>query len=165
MFGKGLWKETLLLRAIGIMRIPFLALLRPRVLRVDEDVAELLAPLSYLTRNHVGSMYIGPLATGADCCGALHAARAIYGLGGPPHRAVVPIFKSLRCEFHKLADGDVLFRSSDGRAVTEAVVRADATGERVTLPVQVVATVPSRYGDEPVASFTLELSLKRKARA
>jgi hypothetical protein len=160
-----LWKETLLLRAIGITRIPFLFMLRPRVLRIDDEVAEVLAPLSYLTRNHVGSMYIGPLAIGADCCGALHAARAIYGMRSGPHRAVVPIFKSLHVEFHKLADGDVLFHSDDGRAVTEAVVRADATGERVTLPVRVTATVPSRYGDEPVASFLLELSLKRKATA
>ena len=55
----------------------------------------------------------------------------------------MPIFKSLRAEFHKLADGDVLFRTTDGRAVTEAVIRADQSGERVTLPVRVVATVPS----------------------
>ena len=38
-------------------------------------------------------------------------------------------------------------------------VRADASGERVTLPVEIVATVPARYGDEPVARFTLGLSL------
>ena len=39
---------------------------------------------------------------------------------------------------------------------------ADRTGERVTLPVEVVATVPSRYGEEPVARFRLDLSMKRK---
>jgi hypothetical protein len=157
------WRETLLLRAIGITRIPFLFALRPRVLRLDDEVCEVLAPLSYLTKNHVGSMYIGPLATGADCCGALHAAREIYGSNGTPRRKVVPIFKSLRAEFHKLADGDVLFRTTQGREVTAAVRRADETGERVTLPVTVVATVPSKYGEEPVATFILELSMKRKA--
>jgi len=36
------------------------------------------------------------------------------------------------------------------------------TGQRVTLPVEVVATVPSRYGDEPVARFTMGLSLKQR---
>jgi hypothetical protein len=155
------WRETLLLRAIGITRIPFLFALRPRVMRLDDDVCEVLAPLTYLTRNHVGSMYIGPLATGADCCGALHAARAIYGVGGP-RRDVVPIFKSLHAEFHKLADGDVLFRTTQGRQITDAVVRADETGERVTVPVTVVAMVPDKYGEEPVATFVLELSMKRK---
>ena len=39
---------------------------------------------------------------------------------------------------------------------------ADRTGERVTLPVEIVATVPDRHGDEPVARFTLGLSVKRR---
>ena len=42
-------------------------------------------------------------------------------------------------------------------------VTDERTGERVTIPVDVVATVPKRYGDEPVARFTLGLSLKKKA--
>jgi hypothetical protein len=72
------------------------------------------------------------------------------------------VFGEIHGEFLKRADGDVLFRCDDGRAATEAVIRADATGERVSLPVRIVATVPKRYGDEPVARFTLGLSLKRK---
>ena len=157
-----LLRETLLLRLIGVGKIPFLFALRPRVLRLDDDVCEVLTKLSYLTRNHVGSMYFGALAAGADCAGGLHAARTIFGLGGPPYRDVVPIFKSLHADFHKLADGDVLFRCEDGRAVTTAVARADETGERITLPVRVIATVPAKYGDTPVATFTLELSVKKK---
>ena len=35
-------------------------------------------------------------------------------------------------------------------------------GERVTLPVDVVATVPEKYGDEPAATFTMGLSLKKR---
>jgi hypothetical protein len=46
--------------------------------------------------------------------------------------------------------------------VRAAVEETDRTGERVTLPVEVVATVPKKYGDEPVARFTMGLSLKRK---
>jgi hypothetical protein len=42
------------------------------------------------------------------------------------------------------------------------MAQADASGERVTLPVAVTATVPDKYGDEPVARFTLGLSVKRK---
>jgi hypothetical protein len=54
-----------------------------------------------------------------------------------------------------------VFRSRDGAKIREAVERADASGERVTVPIEVVATVPKKYGDEPVARFTMGLSLKR----
>jgi hypothetical protein len=164
--------ETVLLRLIGIGRIPFLLALRPRVLHFDDERCAVLAPLSYLTRNHVGSMYFGALVTGADCAGGLHAAKAIFGSWSSwrsptasSNRDVVPIFKTLHAEFHKLADGDVLFECRDGLAVRDAVERAGRTGERVTLPVTVRATVPDRHGADPVATFALELSLKRKRRS
>jgi hypothetical protein len=54
----------------------------------------------------------------------------------------------------------VRFRNRDGRRIAEAVERAAATGERVTIPLEVVATVPAKYGEEPVARFTMGLSLK-----
>jgi len=154
-------RETLLLRLLGIAKIPILFALRPRVLRLDEDSSEVLIPLRWFSRNHVGSMYFAALAAGSDCSGGLCAARSIFFEG---HRGVVPIFKSLRVEFLKLADGDVLFRCDDGRAISAAVERADRSGERVTLPIHVVATVPSRHGEAPVARFELELSLKKKER-
>ncbi len=157
-----LLKETLLLRFVGVSRIPILLALRPRVQRLDEDVCELLVPLTYFSKNHVGSMYIGALASGADCTGGLHAARAIYGIGGRGHPRVVPVFKTFHAEFHKRADGDVLFRSEGGRTVAAAVAKADESGERINLPLSVVATVPARHGEVPVATFTLELSLRRK---
>ena len=40
--------------------------------------------------------------------------------------------------------------------------RFNPPGERVTIPVEVLATVPKKYGEEPVARFTMGLSLKRK---
>ena len=50
------------------------------------------------------------------------------------------------------------FRRVEPRDVPVPVL---VNGERVSLPVEVVATVPRKYGDEPVARFTLGLSLKR----
>jgi len=70
-------------------------------------------------------------------------------------------FKDLKADFLKRADGNVVFRSRDGARIRRAVEQAAATGERVTVPVEVVATVPRKYGDEPVARFTLGLSMKR----
>jgi acyl-coenzyme A thioesterase PaaI-like protein len=153
-----LLKETALVRLLGL-RIPMLLFLGPRVMRLDDEGCEVKIPLGWRSGNHlIGSMYFGALCAGADLAGGLNAARAIYAR----HRKVKLVFADLKVEFLKRADGDVVFRSTDGARAAAAVRQADATGERVTLPVQVVATVPDRYGDEPVARFTMGLSLKRK---
>jgi hypothetical protein len=74
----------------------------------------------------------------------------------------VPVFKYANMEFLKRADGYTVFRTRQGRRIAEAMEEAARTGQRVTLPVEVVATVPSRYGDEPVARFTMGLSVKER---
>jgi acyl-coenzyme A thioesterase PaaI-like protein len=139
-------------------KIPMLLFLGPRVARLDEEVCEIVIPLRWRSRNHVGVMYVGALCAGADLASGLHAARLIFG----GHREVVLLFASLHAEFLKRADGDVVFRSRQGREVADAVRRAGETGERVTLPIEVVATVPERYAEEPVARFTMALTLKRR---
>ena len=151
-----LLKETALLRLFGL-RIPLLLWVGPRVVELDDQRCAVKIPLGLRTRNHVGSMYIGAMVAGADLAAGLHALRAAGAA------AVVPIFKDARMEFFKRADGDVVFRCSDGQTVREAAARAAATGERVTLPVEVLATVPAKYGDEPVARMTMGLSMKRKS--
>jgi acyl-coenzyme A thioesterase PaaI-like protein len=152
-----LWGET---ARVGLfaLRIPSLLFLGPRVLELDDEGCAVVIPLGWRSRNHVGSMYLGALCAGADVASGLCAVRAARRFQG----RVVPIFKDLSAEFLKRADGDVLFRSRQGRQLSEAVARADAGGERITVPVEVVATVPARYGEEPVARFQLGLSLKRR---
>jgi Domain of unknown function (DUF4442) len=154
-----LLKETALVRLLGL-RIPVLLFLGPRVLELDDAGCAVEIPLNWRTGNHlIGAMYFGALCAGADLAGGLNAARLIYG---KPRRDLKLVFADLRAEFLKRADGDVVFRSRDGRRVAAAVQEADETGERVTLPIEIVATVPKKYADEPVARFTLGLSLKRK---
>jgi acyl-coenzyme A thioesterase PaaI-like protein len=150
-------KETALVRLMGF-KIPILLYLGPRVMELDENGCAVLIPLRYRSKNHVGSMYIGAMVAGADLAAGMTALRVIRQKGS----RIVPIFKDLRAEFLKLADGDVVFRTTQGREVAEAVGQAHATGERVTIPVEIVATVPKKYGDEPVARFTLGLSMKKK---
>jgi acyl-coenzyme A thioesterase PaaI-like protein len=155
-----LLKETALLRLLGL-RIPTLLFLGPRVERLDEDGCEVLIPFNWRTGNHlIHGMYFGALCAGADLAAGLNAARLIFSR----HRDLRLVFGDLHAEFLKRADGDVLFRSRDGRRVEAAVREAVATGERVTLdpPIEVVALVPRKYGEEPVARFRLTLSLKRQ---
>jgi acyl-coenzyme A thioesterase PaaI-like protein len=140
------------------LKIPQLLFLLPRVEALDEAGCTVRIPFGWRSRNHVGSMYLGALCAGADLAAALPGATLIWS----ERLKVVPVFADLKAEFLKRADGDVLFRNDGGQAVVEAVRRADASGERVTLPVSVTCTVPSRYGDEPVARFTMGLSLKRR---
>jgi acyl-coenzyme A thioesterase PaaI-like protein len=155
-----LFTETLLVRLLGL-RIPSLLFMSPVVEQLDDDGCAVRIPLGWRTRNHLGSMYVGVLCAGADLASGLNAFRLIRSR----HRDVKLVFADLRGEFLKRADGDVVFRSRQGREVAEAMRRTVETGERVTLPIEVVCTVPSRYGDEPVARFTMGLSLKRKAEA
>jgi acyl-coenzyme A thioesterase PaaI-like protein len=152
-----LLRETLFVRLFSL-RVPVLLFLGPRVERLDEERCEVSIPLRWRSRNHVGSMYFGALCAGADLAGGLAAARRIRD----HHPRVGLIFADVQGQFLKRADGDVRFTCTDGRRIAEAVARADHSGERVTLPVGIVATVPTRYGDEPVATFTLGLSLKRR---
>jgi acyl-coenzyme A thioesterase PaaI-like protein len=152
-----LLKETALVRLLGL-RIPVLLFLRPRVLELDDEGCALLVPLSYRSKNHVGSMYIGAMVAGADLAAGLNVLRLVRR----GHPRVVPIFKDVKADFLKLADGDVVFRSRAGRAVAAAVEEAERTGERVTIPVEIVATVPKKHGEEPVARITMGLSMKKK---
>src|SRR5512143_1565148 len=151
-------KETALVRLLGL-RIPLFLFTGPRVLALDAEGCDLEIPLTWRTRNQlIGAMYFGALCVGADLAGGLPAARIM--LARYPRMKLV--FAGMKAEFLKRADGDVVFRNRDGQRIAEAVERAASTGERVTLPLQVVATVPRRYGDEPVARFTMSLSLRLK---
>jgi acyl-coenzyme A thioesterase PaaI-like protein len=152
-----LLKATALVRLLGL-RIPVLLFLGPRVDALDDAGCAVRIPLTYRAKNHLGSMYFGALCAGADLAAGLNAARLIY----QRHRKVKLVFADVKAEFLKRADGDVVFRTTQGAEIRAAVEQADASGERVTLPVEVLATVPAKYGSEPVARFTMGLSLKRK---
>jgi hypothetical protein len=103
-------------------------------------------------------MYVGVMAAAADLASGMNA----FSLIRSRFRRVVPVFKFANMEFLKRADGYTVFRTREGRRIAEAMEETVRTGERVTLPVQVVATVPSRYGDEPVARFSMGLSIKER---
>ncbi|MFN7132067.1 MAG: DUF4442 domain-containing protein [Myxococcales bacterium] len=151
-------KETALLRMLGAAKIPLIFFCSPKVIELDSEGCAVKIPLGYRTRNHLGSMYFGVLCTGADCAGGLNA----FLLIREKYKRVSLVFKDFKAEFLKRADGDVVFRCRDGRAIAAALEQAQTSGERVTIPVTITATVPDKYGDEPVAQFTLGLSLKRK---
>lgn len=150
--------ETTRLRLWTLTKIPLLFFLRPEVLESSGERCVIRIPLSRRSRNHLGSMYFGALCAGADLAGALMAMRRIDASGA----RVSLIFKDVKAQFHKRAEGDVRFACEDGAAIGDLVCRAVESIQREELPVTIVATVPDKLGDEPVATFVLTLSVRRR---
>ncbi len=151
-------RETLALRAWAFAKIRLISYVRPRVLDLSDERCEIVVPLFRRTRNHLRSMYFGALCTGADAAAALIALNASRKAGG----RIAVLFKDMRAEFVKRAEDDVHFAVDQGREILTLVEKAAASGERENLPIRVVATVPRLLGSEPVARFTLTLSVKRR---
>lgn len=148
---------TLRLRLFGFAKIPMMLYVRPSVLEISNERVVIKIPLRRKTRNHLGSMYFGALGVGADCAvGAL----AMHLIKQQPGNISL-IFRNFSAEFHKRAEGDVDFSCTQGNEIAHLVARAAASDERVELTVVVVAT-PHDRGDDPVATFKLTLSMKRR---
>lgn len=148
-----------MLRAFTFVNIPLVAWMRPTVVESTEERCELRVPLCRRTRNHLGSMYFGVLCASADMAGGYPVMHAIRRSG----QKVAFVFRDFRAEFLKRAEGDVHFICAQGQELAALVQRAiDEPGTRIEAPVEVVATVPSKLGDEPVARFEMTLSLKLK---
>jgi len=155
-----LWKRTFGLRLTGLLKIPLLASVRPSVVEWGEARCVIRVPLRRWTRNHVGSMYFGALAIGADCAGGIMAVELIR----ERKARVSLIFKSFHAEFIKRPESDVYFICEAGALIRDLVDRVLATDQRLAEMIPLVAAVRTAEGYEPVARFQLELSLKRSER-
>ncbi len=152
-------RDTAFIRIFGLLKIPVIFYCRPSVITLDEKKCVIKIPLNRRTKNHLGSMYFGVLAVGADVAGGLLTMREIQQKGN----LVNLVFQDFHADFLKRPDGDVYFTCEDGIACRALVEQALQTGERVSTKVVVTATVPSKTGAEPVAKFTLTISLKKRA--
>jgi len=153
---KRLWRETISVRLFALRHVRVLWFVQPSVLQLDDQRCVIRIPLTWRTHNHLRSMYVGVLAVGAEAAGGLMAMRRI----GQREEKISLIFKDLRAEFLRRAEGDVHFTCEEGAAIAALVDEVATSGERGNLPVRIVATVPT-LGDEAVARFELTLSLKR----
>lgn len=153
-----IWLANIVLQHFGFFKIPLLFYVKPRVIELSDDTVVVKIPLRRRTQNHLGSMYFGALAIGADCAAGLIAMKRIQ----ESPQSISLIFKSLEAEFLKRAEGDVYFTCNQGRKISDLVAAAEASDQRVESPIDVTATVPDQFQQDPVARFTLVLSLKKK---
>jgi acyl-coenzyme A thioesterase PaaI-like protein len=155
---RSLIEANLRLSYFGLKYIPLLFFVTPRIVAWDDKSFTVMIPLSKRSRNHLKSMYFGALAIGADLAGGFVAMEEIR----KTKTKVALIFKNFEAQFLKRAEGDVHFVCEQNQEIKSLVAQAVSSGERVEMPVLVKALVPSKMGQEPVATFKLTLSLKKK---
>lgn len=153
-------KANLRFKLVGLFQIRMIGFVGAKLVTYNEKKTVVKIPLNRRTRNHLGSMYFGALATGADVTGAWIAFDYLAKTKAP----VSIVFKDINAKFLKRADGDVSFTCTNGPEVSNAFKETIADGERKNIPLLVTATVPDNYGDEPVAEFTMTLSMRHKPR-
>jgi len=150
------FKTNLFIKYFGFTKVPLIFYCKPKVVAISDTSVTLKIPLLRRNRNHVGSMYIGALAIGADLSSALLALNIV----DKSKRKIIPIFKDLKAEFLKRAEGDVHFVCNEGDKINKMIDEVLSENNRVNELINVVAYVPTKLGDEPVAKFSLTLSVK-----
>lgn len=153
-------KERLKLKYFATVDVAMIGYCKPHLVSIDENRCEVTLPLNRRTKNHLKSMYFGALACGADVAGGLIAMYVIDKLG----EDVSLVFKDFKADFLKRPEGTTHFICTDGPKIQELVRKTVESGERENETVEVIATVPSKFGDEPVAKFELTISLKKRKR-
>ncbi len=151
-------KATWRLRLFALAKIPLIALVRPTVVQADAEVCIIRIPLSWVVKNHLRTMYFGALCVGADMAGGLIVMNMIQAR----RSRVAFLFKDFHAEFLKRAEGATVFTCRDGKKLADLLERAEASGDREEDIVRVVATVPDKLQDEPVAVFNLTISMKKR---
>jgi len=154
-------RNTAMVQLFGLLKVPMIFWLHPRVEELSDERCVITIPLTRRSRNHLHSMYFGALCVGADVSGGMVAIKLAQELKVNPSFA----FKDVKANFLKRAEGPTVFTCTDGKIVRAAFEESMASGERVNKAVRVVATVPSKLGDEPVAEFELTFSVKVKKRS
>lgn len=151
-------KANWFLRMFTWRYIPLIGFCSPKIIYLDDHTVEVTMPHSWRTRNHLGSIYFGALTIGADLAGAFSVFIKARQRGVNANFA----FKDIQGQFLKRPEGKVHFISHDGAVIDQMIDQSLATGERINKPVSIVVTCPEKNGEEPMATFSLTLSIKAK---
>ncbi len=151
-------KATWSIRLFAMAKIPLIALVRPTIVQADAETCIVRIPLTWLVKNHLRTMYFGALCVGADMAGGLIVMNMIRAR----RSRVSFLFKDFQAQFLKRVEGACVFTCTDGKKLAALLERAESSGEREEDTVEVIATVPDKLQDEPVAIFTLTISMKKR---
>ncbi len=153
-------KPTTMVRLWSLQNVFLLWLIRPKIHVLNADQCIVRVPLNWITRRKdIRAMYLGTLCMGADVAAGLIAFQSV----AEKKQRINFIFKDMKAEFLKRAEGEVWFTNNDGPLIQELIRRALESGEREEATVHVTATVPEKLGEEAVARFELTLSIRKKS--
>lgn len=152
------WNATLKLWAFGWLKVPMIAWVRPKVIELNDERSVIKIALTRRTKNHLNSLYFGALCVGADVTGGIHM---MHFLNHQMSKLSF-VFKDFTANFLKRPEADVHFICDNGPLIKETLEKAKISKERENALINIIATTPSLSGDEPVARFTLTLSVKYK---
>jgi hypothetical protein len=152
-------KLTASINAYSALKIPLLAFITPTVVEHTEHRSAVRVRLDLRTRNHLGVMYFGALAMGAELSIALKAISEIAA-----RKARIDfIFKDFQADFLKRADGHVHFICDEAKAVAQLIADAEQSDERLSRTFNGYAIVADK-SEEPVMKYRLTLSVKKRAK-
>lgn len=152
-------KAKRMLWLFGIFKIPLIGFVRPRLIELTDTKMVIKISLRRRTKNHLGSMYFGALAIGADLSGAFQA----FYIAEKTSRKMSVVFKNFNANFISRPESDVYFVSNEGALIQEIIDETVETKERVTKDIKINAF--TNYPEAPVhvAEFGLGLSIKDKS--
>ena len=135
--------------------VPMIEYSNLQVITINENQCIVMIPFTHKTKNHVNSMYFGALAIGAEVSAGLIP---FYQLKSNNINSTV-LFKNFTANFLKRPEEDVYFVCNEGETVSQAIEKAINTKERVNFDVGVVAVLDYNKLENPVATFTLTISI------
>lgn len=150
-------KMTALINGLSLLKIPLLAFVSPKVIALTDNQSIVRVRLGWRSGNHLGVMYFGALAMGAELSVALRAVQEIQKSG----QRIDFLFKDFKAEFLKRADGHVHFVCDEGQAVAQLIRQAIENPDRHEHTFKGQAFVPSK-GNDPVMTYQLTLSVKNR---
>ena len=151
-------KMTAVINAYSAFKIPLLAFITPQVMELGERRAVVRVRLGLRTRNHLGVMYFGALAMGAELSIALKCLQAISASG----KKIDFIFKDFEAQFLKRVDGHAHFVCDQGDQISALIGKAAISADRQEKTFSGYAFVPSK-SEEPVMNYKLTLSVKMRS--
>lgn len=153
-------KLTTFINMYGLLKIPLVLFVNPRVVESTDDKFVLKIPLCFRTKNHLGSMYFGALGIGAELSIAAAAVVAI----SESKKKIDFIFKDFTAQYLKRGDGDVHFICEEIATVKGLIHQAIESPERLEKKLKGYAVVPtSKNPTEPIMTFELTLSVKNRS--
>lgn len=152
-------KFTLFVHLYGLMKIPLVLFVSPRVVEAGDKRFVLKIPLGYRTKNHLNSMYFGALGIGAELSIAAAAVAAI----SESKLKIDFVFKDFTAQYLKRAAGDVHFICDEVELVKSLIEEAKTNPDRIERKMKGYAVVPSVSETEPVMTYELTLSVRNRS--